>query len=448
MSLMHTLRSVVGGPVRWYMTRRGLVFAALLVLAAILALATEPVVGLLVLIAATAFVIPLELSSLRREMLHKNTVVVTRLDHAETVIGETLSKQGADTAEAIRIARSAKKGFQANRGRVANQRDRFAELRKSQRRLESSVDVPMASMAERLSRLEKSALSADTNADAANLDRLNTLRSDLEQLQREFKLLTDGASPNTPARAGAVTEKSLAPWQSFPRYFEPGEAGRLAHFWARRLQVDLDAKSVEYLASRSRFVESRSYGRAATTITDIVSRAIVGIAVRERDIQVLEIGALFGISSVAMADACMARNRGFKLTVIDPLEGYYDAGSDYTGLPVTSAQLRRNLQLAGLSDDEYVIHPLRSDDPAAKAAVEGQTFDVIVVDGDHSFKGAELDVVNFAPLLADDGFLIVDDYGGDDWPGVVQLGQMLENSNEWVCVGQVSRTGVFQRRLV
>jgi predicted O-methyltransferase YrrM len=50
--------------------------------------------------------------------------------------------------------------------------------------------------------------------------------------------------------------------------------------------------------------------------------------------------------------------------------------------------------------------------------LDGQTFDLITVDGDHSESGAETDLQNCWPLLRDGGILAFDDIAHPNYPGL------------------------------
>jgi len=68
----------------------------------------------------------------------------------------------------------------------------------------------------------------------------------------------------------------------------------------------------------------------------------------------------------------------------------------------------------------------------------GYKFDAIMVDGDHSYIGLMADIGNYAPFLADDGFLILHDI--EIAPSVKRVLQDLECDGGWVVEKFLSET--------
>ncbi len=59
-------------------------------------------------------------------------------------------------------------------------------------------------------------------------------------------------------------------------------------------------------------------------------------------------------------------------------------------------------------------------------------FDIILIDGDHSYAGVKLDLLNYEPFLNDDGFLLLHDT--ETWPGVREVFLELEKSGGYKTV--------------
>ena len=45
-------------------------------------------------------------------------------------------------------------------------------------------------------------------------------------------------------------------------------------------------------------------------------------------------------------------------------------------------------------------------------------YDVLIIDGDHSYEGVKFDYENYRKFVRVGGYLIFDDYGAPDWPEV------------------------------
>ena len=72
------------------------------------------------------------------------------------------------------------------------------------------------------------------------------------------------------------------------------------------------------------------------------------------------------------------------------------------------------------------------------------SFDIILIDGDHSFEGVRNDIGNYIPKLKKDGLLIFHDYGCGMWTGVKQACDEFENNNIIELVQQFQRVAIFK----
>lgn len=82
----------------------------------------------------------------------------------------------------------------------------------------------------------------------------------------------------------------------------------------------------------------------------------------------------------------------------------------------------------GLDLNNVHLHKGYSNDPSILSALKGQQFDLIYIDGDHSYEGALNDIRNFTPMVSDKGYLVMDDAS---W--------FLEGSAFWKGHEEVSR---------
>jgi precorrin-6B methylase 2 len=58
-----------------------------------------------------------------------------------------------------------------------------------------------------------------------------------------------------------------------------------------------------------------------------------------------------------------------------------------------------------------------------------EKFDIIFIDGDHSYEGVKLDYENCLPILNDEGYIVLHDINSIACPGVVQLWNEVKNEN-------------------
>ena len=58
-----------------------------------------------------------------------------------------------------------------------------------------------------------------------------------------------------------------------------------------------------------------------------------------------------------------------------------------------------------------------------------EKFDIIFIDGDHSYEGVKLDYENCLPILNDGGYIVLHDINSGGCPGVVRLWNEIKNEN-------------------
>ena len=201
------------------------------------------------------------------------------------------------------------------------------------------------------------------------------------------------------------------------------------------------------MASRACEIERQLDGRLATSVEDILLRSLVARAVKGPKIDVLEIGTLFGVGAGVMFDALANHYEDIHFTLLDPLEGYYNASQAdiLTGQRIDERTLRRNLQRVGMTEDQFtLIKKLSTDNDAIKAASERQ-YDLLVIDADHSYAGVKADFENYARRVKLGGYIIFDDYGSADWPDVQEYVDSEISSVDFIAhVGATWRTCVYR----
>jgi cephalosporin hydroxylase len=81
-----------------------------------------------------------------------------------------------------------------------------------------------------------------------------------------------------------------------------------------------------------------------------------------------------------------------------------------------------------------------SRDPEIVEQITG-SFDLIVIDGDHSYEGVKADIDNYLPMLRKGGFLVLHDtvFEGPDW-GVSQMVAELKNGFTLLIIGEYRST--------
>jgi predicted O-methyltransferase YrrM len=127
--------------------------------------------------------------------------------------------------------------------------------------------------------------------------------------------------------------------------------------------------------------------------------------------RMLEVGFAAGITNTIL-------NKFFNFAEIVAIDTFN--GPAYG--PVLWSNLRfKNLTLVcGNSGSERAIGTANSLGP----------YDLIFIDGDHTYEGVSRDMASFAPMLADNGILAFHDIAAE-WTGVPKAWREFAQSNEW-----------------
>lgn len=281
---------------------------------------------------------------------------------------------------------------------------------------------------------------------SSKVEALSGRIGELSQAAHDAKAAATHAEDTGKRLLGATSMYNYGRYWTFNRTLSDEHVALLRSVWTRRLSVPAENKPLGYAAHRICMLENLMHGRLATTIEDIMLRAMVAQAVSGKFVSVLEIGTLFGIGAVAVVDALRRDGRDFHLTVIDPLESYYDLLRDIsTGQLVSEAIFRDNLRIGGIRDEDVTIIKRMSTSAAAIAEAASREYDLLVIDGDHSYAGVKSDFENYSPFVRQGGFIIFDDYGANDWPEVKQfVDSEMPGHNGFALVGAEWRTSVFR----
>jgi predicted O-methyltransferase YrrM len=269
--------------------------------------------------------------------------------------------------------------------------------------------------------------------------RTEALNDRLESLGSQLAARLDGLVASAPVF-------NFGDFQSFNRKLTKDHIKVIQDEWTRKLSLKKTPRALSYVAHRIATLESSSHGRLATTIEDAVLRTLVAASAKGDTLNVLEIGTLFGIGLAMIYDHARPNFKSVHLTAIDPLEGYYDKKvEDVTGQSVDEATFRRNLANAGVPETDYTLIQAFSTDDAAIKAASRSSYDVLIIDGDHSYAGVKVDFVLYAPFVKRGGYIIFDDYGAADWPDVKKfVDESVHGHPDVGFVGASWRTAVFR----
>jgi FkbM family methyltransferase len=260
-----------------------------------------------------------------------------------------------------------------------------------------------------------------------------------------IKAKVDDTSKRLAALAGQLEQN--AAFQRFNRVLTYEHVETLLTVWSKRLGVRTTKPSLAYLAHRIRVTEQNAVGRLATAIEDAVLRTLVSSAVRTKKLEILEIGTLFGIGLAMLYENNHGRYDAVHVTAIDPLDGYYNEKEPdvLLNIPVTKATFWRNMDMAGIPRENITLIESLSTSDEAIAQAKARKYDVLVIDGDHSYAGVKADFVSYVDLVQRGGFIIFDDYGTQDWPDVKRfVDDEVAADKRVTLVGSDWRTAVFR----
>ena len=266
---------------------------------------------------------------------------------------------------------------------------------------------------------------------------------------RQTKLETD-ASLREISRQVAALEGELRSQvgrsRSVRQVLNSREMDLLLSSAAPSLGLDIDRNHVRYLANRVLNVEKNMRGRIASTVATQVLRNLCLLSQDKPNLKVLEVGVLFGGATLCLWDVGYGQRLSVHFTLVDFFDGYYDDGFDpLTGEVISEAVVRQNLHQSGLRAEDYRLVKGDSTDPSVVAELATQHYDLLLIDGDHSFEGVSQDYANFGGLVRPDGLILIDDYENPSWPGVTRfVDEELQHDSRLSLVFSGLETAVFR----
>jgi predicted O-methyltransferase YrrM len=156
---------------------------------------------------------------------------------------------------------------------------------------------------------------------------------------------------------------------------------------------------------------------------------------------IVEIGSFLGLSATIMS----ASRRDCRVICIDPCDLSGEEGSlaDYQRLGLRGAaqywRLWLNLALYGAR-----ARIIKATSQSALKKVHTK-FNLLFIDGDHSYEACARDVHSYAPYLQSGGTLILHDATEVGWPGPIRLARELRDSDAWELVEERGNCAVFRK---
>lgn len=367
--------------------------------------------------------------------------VEQRVDELAPAVAELREAQAEIRGEVQRAGEEASRRLSGVEQRVDELAPGVAELREVQAKVRGEVREAGEEVTAAVSRVEQRVDQLAPAVEELGEVHRNvsaSLEERLHELAQRVETLSAAISEQR-AEAMPVAEERLLPpppvpqrshvfnagyYQPFRRHLRNSDLDRLTDHWTVQLGCRLTRAEIGYLAHRVGVVEQDCRGRLAKSVESSVLMMMAGRAALQnaaaggRPLRVLEIGTLFGVGLGLIYEACRDRHVDIELHVIDPLDGYYASGVPdmITGVPVTRAAWEENLLRMGVPADSWHLYETLSSE--ALPRLRDEKFDLIVIDGDHTYDAVKLDGESCIDLLEVGGYLLFDDYGNQHWPDV------------------------------
>lgn len=250
-------------------------------------------------------------------------------------------------------------------------------------------------------------------------------------------------------RVASFARRDCKWYQSFDRVLAPDDEGQFCSIWSETLGDPIEVRYLRYLQHRINKIENLCLGRLAGSVQDAILRVLVACSIKDDALRFLEIGTLFGVNAITIYDIASCFFKQVKLTMIDPLDGYYGSGKldILTGLPVTRGVLHRNLNRLMIPAEDYSIIQEYSTSQTAVELARRENYNFVFIDGDHTYEGVRADFELYSPMLETSGYLVFDDYRSESWPGVQRfVDEVVLQSPVYESIGASWRSIVFRRR--
>lgn len=287
------------------------------------------------------------------------------------------------------------------------------------------------------------------------LDRIRVLELDRTTLKNQRRQLSQSLSVlqasfgHLESRATASLDLLMGSAnQGLSRLLSADQKGELVGHWLDRLGLSLSDEAIYYIERRVLLVEQMSDGRLAAATADAVFRVLAALSIDRDSVEVLEIGTLFGVNAVLFWDMLGASGSRAVQTLVDLFEGYYgeDTPDQYTGLVVSEGIVENNLRRAGATPEDFRLIRGNSHHQEIVDRVSDRQYDLVLIDGDHSYRGVTGDFERFWPLVRPGGFLLIDDYGSPSWSSVTKfVDELSDDDNFEEEVELFARTALIQR---
>ncbi|MCZ7627102.1 MAG: hypothetical protein M5R38_16220 [Candidatus Methylomirabilis sp.] len=345
----------------------------------------------------------------RVDELERGLASVQAASESADRVLDDVRAQAADALETVRVRQDALDNTIA--ARVDELERGLASVQAASESADRVLDDVRTQAADALEMVRNSQATLDT-----------MMAAQVEEITRSLTASADGVLDDVRAQAAAIktlaaeavdavrsqdaafrklnaSNASLA--RPFNRFLSTDHIRRLQQHWSKVFGVTMSPSAISYLAHRMCTAEDQCEGRIACSIETAILRQYALRSLKGDRIEVLEIGTLFGLGAAFLYKFAVPDQSGIRLTLIDPLEGYYGNNvlDPITGVPVDRRTLESNFEVLKIpSKDWRLIQRLSTDPVAAQEAADWQ-YDLILIDGDHSVAGVTRDYEIYGSMV-------------------------------------------------
>ena len=165
------------------------------------------------------------------------------------------------------------------------------------------------------------------------------------------------------------------------------------------------------------------------------------------DKTVLELGSMAGMSSYVIAS--VAQN----LSCVDVWNDTYDHLSHDLKQKMVYLQYRKEILSIFKKFNENCknfilsgkIRIYRGNTIDMANEFLDKSFDIVLIDADHSYRGVSQDFKLYKDKVKDGGLIVFHDYGDSMWTGVATLANEMAETGQIEIIGRTERIGVFRK---
>ncbi|MGE0631060.1 MAG: class I SAM-dependent methyltransferase [Pseudobdellovibrionaceae bacterium] len=251
-------------------------------------------------------------------------------------------------------------------------------------------------------------------------------------------------------------DNSLGPKGQFREKLTPLEAKAidrgLSDFTGQSIGKDSITAAQDFVG----LVREKMVGRLAGDIDDYILLYYLcrhlQVSAEGDTLPHVEIGSLFGASSIVALKGFRDGGKTVPLLCIDPLDGYYvhqqlgGTEDSISKLPINRQTLDSNLATFGFGDKDFSVLQHLSTDAKVSEFLKGKKIRSAYIDGDHSYEGLRYDWNLLAPLVVQNGWIVIDNVFDVGWPDVSRfIFEKLIDKNGWKFSLQLNRSLVLTR---